>query len=157
MKRKLIRSFSVLLASVITLVLFFNFFYVVEIVDGNSMFPVFENNDKLLINKSIGFKGYNRSDIVMCRFADENGTFIKRIIGISGDEIECKDGRIYRNSEDITDSYYPDTYIKDDFGKVTVAENMYFVVGDNINISKDSRQNGCITRTQIIGRIETKL
>ena len=142
---------------IIIIFLITTFFYSVDIVDGSSMSPVLFTNDRVLINKTFIYKGYDHGDIVICKFPKTGGTYIKRVIGKSGDVLECVGGRVYRNKEDITDIYWPEIYIKNEFEKITVPENAYYLIGDNVNISKDSRQFGCVKQSLIIGKIEVNM
>lgn len=79
---------------------------------------------------------------------------VKRVIGVPGDEIDIKDGYVYKNGEKLKESYIEDlTFERDTFKyPVVVPEEEYFVLGDNRDVSKDSRQIGFIPRENIEGR-----
>lgn len=97
-----------------------------------------------------------RFDIVIFRYPDdESKRFIKRIIGLPGEKVEIRDGKVYINDseEPLDDSFVKDTPIGS-FGPYEVPENCYFMLGDNRNNSKDSRfwNNTFVEFDQIIGK-----
>jgi signal peptidase I len=78
--------------------------------------------------------------------------WIKRIIGEEGDTLEYKNGRVYRNGEELVEDY-----IKEDmtfpFETIVVPENHVFVMGDNRNGSRDSREIGPVPNENIVGKV----
>jgi len=80
-----------------------------------------------------------------------NEAFIKRIIGLPGDEVMVKNGKVIVNNEMLKENYIKE---KPDynFGPVTVPENQYLVLGDNRNNSYDSHYWGFVPREKFIGR-----
>lgn len=130
-------------------------------VVGNSMYPTLENRDLVIINKIIyRFKSPEKGDLI--GFYDEklDTKLVKRIIGKPGDVVDYREGAIYINGMALND---PDNYHVNDKGDLnypySVPENSYFVVGDNLNSSIDSRYQkiGCITKEHIVGRIEVRI
>ncbi len=126
---------------------------------GNSMSPVLSNSDSVLINKfSYELGEPERYDIIV--YENEDGDLsIKRIIGLPGEEIKIEDSKIYiRNGEEET--VLEDTYTEEKFepGYVTeytkIPMDEYFVMGDNRNLSEDSRFEyvGNIKREDILGK-----
>lgn len=102
------------------------------------------------------FSEPKRDDIVVFKFPDdESYLYVKRIIGLPGDKVEIKDGKVY-----INDSEQPleDKYIKEEmFGSwepYIVPEESYFMLGDNRNDSKDSRfwTNTFVKKDKILGK-----
>ncbi len=102
-----------------------------------------------------------RFDVVICRYPGRGETnFVKRIVGLPGDTVEIRDGYLYVNG-----ARYDEPYIKDEFrsgrlntfGPYTVPEGEYFVMGDHRNNSNDSRSQGSISRSMIIGHVRTVL
>lgn len=79
-------------------------------------------------------------------------SFIKRIIGMPGDKIQIKDGKVYVNGELKEESYTEDDTYSYKLTDFTVPENYYFLVGDNRDKSNDSRDFGCIPIDKIEGR-----
>ena len=83
-------------------------------------------------------------------------SYIKRVIGIPGDHIEIKDGKVYRNSEEIKEDYLRSgvtTTANGQFNNFIVPENTVFAMGDNRDASMDCRVFGCIP----LNKIESKV
>lgn len=82
-----------------------------------------------------------------------NVRLVKRVIGIPGDEIDIRDGSVYRNGEKLDEPYVKGpTYPREVIFPVKVPEGKYLVFGDNREVSKDSRTFGLIDRSQIEGK-----
>jgi len=132
-------------------------------VIGDSMDPTLVQNDQVLVEKvSKYFSGISVGDIVTIRTRDlpqhENGpNIIKRIIGMPGDTISIHDDGVYRNGERLNESYLAAdvlTEVRDpQFAEVTLGENEYYVMGDNREVSLDSRSIGAIPLSHMIGEV----
>ena len=157
-----LKLYTKLLAIILFAMLFARFInaYIIQetIVNGSSMNPTLENSDKLLIDK-FAFKigKLNRYDIVVFHHTDTS-LYIKRIIGLPGERVTIRKGRVYINGRILDD----DPLIKDNMhyagiakNGVKVGKNEYFVLGDNRNNSYDSRyeQVGVIKKSSIIGKV----
>lgn len=117
-------------------------------VDGASMNRTLEDGDILLLYKMTEI---NRYDIVVLDEEYDNEIIIKRIIGLPGETVEIKDNEIYINGRVIEDEYaYGDT---SDYEKITLADDEYFILGDNRLISKDSRYFGPVKESDLMGRV----
>ena len=102
------------------------------------------------------FKEPERYDIVIFHYPDdENQLFIKRLIGLPGDKVEIRDGKVYLNDSEtpIKEDYLPEMSAGS-FGPYYVPEDCYFMLGDNRNNSKDSRfwENTYVRFDQIVGK-----
>ena len=86
---------------------------------------------------------------------DESRLFIKRVIGLPGEVVEIKDGKVYIDGSPtpLDDSFIPEKMIGS-YGPYTVPENSYFMLGDNRNDSKDSRswKNKFVRFDQLVGK-----
>jgi len=128
-----------------------------------SMLPTLQINDRLIIDKvSYRFQDPQRGDIIVFMPPDSaslctgqpppiKDAYIKRVIGLPGDTVEVKEGKVFINKQPLQEKYieeipqYP-------YGPVVVAPNSYLVLGDNRNASCDSHYWGFVPRQNIIGR-----
>ena len=130
-------------------------------VEGTSMLPTLENDDSLIIDKfSYVIGSPKRYDIVVFPVKEEKGKqdyFIKRIIALPGETVSIDDGRVYINGTPLKSDKYGKESIKDaGLASVpqTLAQDEYFVLGDNRNMSTDSRNEmvGLVKRKDIVGK-----
>lgn len=144
-----------------------HFLFVMVSVDGQSMYPTLQHDDRLILNK---VRSIDRFDIVVFPAPDEpDNQYIKRVIGMPGDTIEYIEDDLYLNGEYVDEPYldhFEDeeffaSYITGNFtleslfGTETVPEGHYFVLGDNRLNSRDSRSFGFVSEENITG--ETRL
>ena len=129
------------------------------VVVGHSMEPTLSDNDNLIVDKiSYRFRDPERFDIVVFPFEYEKDTYyIKRIIGLPGERVRIDElGNIYINDELLEENYGAEVIENPGlaFEEITLAEDEYFVLGDNRNNSSDSRSPavGNVKRDRIIGR-----
>ena len=119
---------------VVVVLLVRSFIVTPGLVNGSSMEPTLHNNELVLINKIGLNKGIDRYDIVVVKY--ENSTIIKRVIGLPYETVEYINDTLYIDGE-IVNTKVDFEYTKD--FKLTAGKNEYIVLGDNRNISKDSR------------------
>lgn len=127
-------------------------------IPSSSMEPTLQINDRLIIEK-VSYKFHNpeRGDIVVFNPTDTlrsqnfKDAFIKRVIGLPGDEIKVQAGKVYVNDKALEEDYIaqPPDY---NFGPVTVPPDQYLVLGDNRNNSYDSHYWGFVPKDRLIGR-----
>ena len=102
-----------------------------------------------------------RFDVVICRYPGRGDTnFVKRVVGLPGDTVELKDGYLYVNNEKYDEPYIRDEYRSgwlNTFGPCTVPEGHFFVMGDHRNDSNDSRSQGPLPRSMIVGHVRSVL
>lgn len=129
-------------------------------VSGQSMQPLLNSGDVVLINRLAYDIGKpDRMDVVVFQREDKKAN-VKRVIGIPGDQVQIKDGLVYVNGEAVE---------AEGLGSVALAglaenpilleEGEYFLLGDNRDSSEDSRfaNVGNVTEEQIVGKVWLKL
>lgn len=131
---------------------------------GQSMSPALSNQDVLLLNKrAYTFKNPKRYDVIAFKLKeDTEGYFnIKRIVGLPGEKLQIKDGRIYINGEVLSDLPFEDLIMTEGLAldEMTLGDEEYFVIGDNCNNSEDSRyiNIGSISKKEISGKITFRI
>lgn len=137
---------------IIVVVLIRTFIITPGIVNGESMENTLYDGNFVLVNKIGLWFGIERFDIVVVKL--ETDTIIKRVIGLPGDTVRYADNILYINGEEINTPIEFET--TDDFTMVAKNDE-YIVLGDNRNISKDSRVIGPIKRNQIKGKVNIVL
>lgn len=120
------------------------------------MLPSFHDGERLLVDKlSYRFREPRHGEVIVFKYpADRQKRFIKRIVGVPGDEILIRDFTVYVNGKPLEEASYILGPTLRPFGPVVVPEGTYFVLGDNRNRSEDSRnpQVGFVPRDHIVGR-----
>jgi len=179
MKKSVVREYFEALAIAVVLALFVRtwVFQAFKIPTG-SMEPNLLVGDHLIVNKMIfapavtGFerallprRDIRRGDIAVFKFPEDPARdFIKRIIGLPGDQLELRRKRIYVNGTALDEPYAhfavplsPDTGrrtddLREEYGPVTVPPGQFFAMGDNRDNSQDSRYWGFVPATYIKGQ-----
>ncbi len=129
-------------------------------VKGQSMTPNFGNGDYLIVDEiSYRFREPQRGEVIIFRYPQESSyRFIKRIIGLPGETVEIKEGKIviYENNQPQVLNeldYLPSSLKTSGDILVTLGEDEYFVLGDNRAFSFDSRKFGLVPEEKIVGRV----
>lgn len=122
-------------------------------VEGASMEPNFYDKEYLIIDEiSYRFNEPQRGEVIVFKNPENTSVyFIKRIIGLPGEEVDIKDGHVYIDGATLVESYITE-FSSEDYGPIILNDNEYFVLGDNRNNSHDSRRIGAIPENDIIGR-----
>lgn len=152
----------ILLAVILALVIRTFFFQAFKIPTG-SMRPTLIESDRVLVNKILyRFQEPKRGDIIVFRYpVDGKRDFIKRLVGLPGETIEIRQGKIFANGvelpqESILNKFY--YYNREDWQygkenqKIEVPQDAYFALGDNSAQSSDSRNWGFVPKKNMIGK-----
>ena len=132
-------------------------------VDGRSMYPTLEDGEVGLMNVfSAKFTDIDRFDVVVAYNEESGENWVKRVIGLPGDTVYAKDDVVYVNGLPIEEPYLDTDYVNQirergdyftqDFDKITLGEDEYFLMGDNRVVSYDSRRVGPFKRDDIKGK-----
>ena len=150
---------AIILAFVITL------FIKPTLVRGDSMLPTLHENDYLIINK-IGYKvgEPKNGDVIVFKsdLEQNDGTnkdLVKRIIGIEGDRIIIKDGKVYVNDKLLNETYLSQGMDTKGDIDLVIPQGKLFVLGDNREVSLDSRyeQVGLVDISDVEGKVLIRL
>ena len=143
----------VISVAVSTFIIFF--LYQPVRVEGTSMLPMLEDQDRLFINKLAYRVGdIHRGDVIVFLYPhDHQKSYIKRVIALPGDDLRIDHGRVYVNGKQLTEKYVPPRFTDDrSLPEAIVPQHQYFVMGDHRSISSDSRDFGAVDRGLIYGK-----
>ena len=132
------------------------------VVEGTSMLPQLHDGERLLVNKlvyykfkSISWGHLDRGDIVVFWYpSDPDKSYVKRIIGLPGETVEVRNGKVYIDGKELNEPYLDTIHnqnLRDNVLK-SVDEHYYFVMGDNRDNSSDSRVWGLVPEKYIYGK-----
>jgi signal peptidase I len=144
-----------LVISVVVSAFIIIFLYQPVRVEGTSMLPMLEDQDRLFINKLAYHVGeIQRGDVVVFLYPhDHEKSYIKRVIALPGDTLKIDHGVVYVNGKQIPEPYVPQQF-EDDRSQpeMTIPAHEYFVMGDHRSISSDSREFGPVDHDLIYGK-----
>jgi len=128
-------------------------------VVGESMIPTLHDSQQYLLNRWVYyFRAPKRNEVVVLRDPSDKGFAVKRVIGMEGDKVVFRRGRVYVNDHELKEPYLvpgmstfpcPDTKEQ----VFILQKDQYFVLGDNRRNSTDSRAYGPVSRQSILGLI----
>lgn len=174
-KRNYIALIITISAAIITLLAIFYFFvFSPNEVNGPSMLPNYNDNDIVLVSRpfkwlygsdfseSLGI-GFKRDDVVVFNLKSE-GDVVKRIIGLPGETISMRNGYIYIDDIQYTPNYQVINILNNDgaalrnnIGSITLGSDEFFLMGDNRDVSYDSREIGPVKIDDIKGKVIFKI
>ena len=147
---------------IVVFILFGVFFVQPVVVEGTSMLPQLHDGERLLVNKlvyykiqSISWGHIERGDIVVFWYPnDPDKSFVKRVIGLPGETVEVRSGRILVNGIELREPYLDTEHNLSlpSWPAKKVDDHHYFVMGDNRDNSLDSRYWGLVPEKYIYGK-----
>ena len=168
-KKESIEWMRTIFIGVLLAVFFRTFFFATYVVEGKSMMPTLQDGNMLIVNK-VGYQlgELNRFDVVVFH-ANKQEDYVKRIIGLPGDQIVYKHDKLYINGQFIEEPYL-DAYKKQIHGRQltgdftleeltnekVVPQGFIFVIGDNRLGSWDSRHFGFVKIEQVVGKVDLR-
>ena len=159
MWQEITSAVQTLVSAAVYATLIVTFGFQVARVEGQSMAPTLEDQDRLIVNKAI-YRIFEprRGDIVMLYYPlNPDKSFVKRVIAEEGDTVRIIDGRVYVNDIPLQDDYVkPDFRSHDDWGPQVIPEGYDFVMGDHRNNSSDSRIWHFVPKKYIIGKVQIR-
>lgn len=165
--KKFIKELVPYVVIVIVVVLVRSFLITPVIVRGDSMDETLHDGEVLLLNKIVyRVDDINRFDIVVIKDQDDD-YIIKRVIGMPGDDVSYKRDNLYINGKRVVNEFTEDETndftleeiceINSDDCSNGIPSDKYLVLGDNRDVSADSRVKGLIDRDQILGETSIRL
>jgi signal peptidase I len=158
---ELVAWLKTLVSAAVYATLIVTFGFQVARVEGQSMAPTLQDQDRLIVNK-FEYRLPNHApkvgDIVMLLYpSDPEKSFVKRVVAEPGDTIRSVNGRVYRNDDPLPDEFIPEDFRSyDNWGPEIVREGYYFVMGDHRNNSSDSRSWGEVPEKYILGKVQLR-
>lgn len=147
---KIIKELIPYIIIIVVVVLIRCFIVTPVVVNGTSMYPTLKDKDIVLLKKFD--KNIERFDIIVFNY--NNSRLIKRVIGLPGEHVKYVNGILYINNEKIEDVELDvETYnfYLEDLGYDKIPDDYYFVLGDNREVSQDSRTIGLVSKKDICG------
>lgn len=146
----------VALWSAISFLVFSRYVMATVIIDGASMEPSMSSGDTCMLNRLEALIGsVDRGEVVVLQDRGPQDFAIKRVIGLPNDEVEIRDGMVFINGERLDESYLlrGTRTLVPVVGRerFKVGPDSYFVLGDNREISEDSRYYGPVKKSSLLG------
>ncbi len=150
--RSWVRDLAVAVGLAIVIIVFL---YQPVKVEGTSMAPLLSDQERIFINKYLyRYESIQRGDVVVFWYPlDPSKSFIKRVIGMPGETVELRQGRVFVNNRSLEESYVPPQFAESvTYGPTLVPAEHYFVLGDHRASSNDSRVFGPVPARSIYGK-----
>jgi len=161
-----------LVAIAIALVLLFvihQFLFLTYSVKGDSMYPTLKDGEKVIVSRINYTLGNIDDGDVIVFHADKKSDYVKRVIGRAGDTVSYKGDTLYVNDKEVKEPYLDENklaktnvLLTENFsvedlvnsgGKAKIPDGQLLVLGDNREVSKDSRYFGLIKEEQVVGEV----
>ena len=165
--KNFLKEFLPYVIIVVVVIIIRSFIVTPVVVRGESMDNTLNDGQVLFLSKiSYRFSNIKRFDIIVIHDIDDD-LIIKRVIGLPGDDVIYKDNKLYINGKYVKDKYANgDTSdfnlqniceINEDDCVSKIPKNKYLALGDNREVSADSRMKGLFDRKQILGKATLRI
>ncbi len=149
-------SMAFIISALIVFIVF-RFIIGLSFVSGDSMYPTLQSGEAVVYLRTV--RNYKRGDIISIR-VPSGDYYVKRVIAVAGDVVDIRGGEVYVNEELVENVYGTGETLKQQGAVIypyTVRQGNVFVLGDNRQVSVDSRSFGEVNRIQIRGKIILRL
>jgi signal peptidase I len=129
----------------------------IYVIPSGSMRPSLETGDHILVTP-YRFSAPRRGDVIVFRAPGDSGTLmVKRVIGLAGDLIDSRGGRVRIGQHALAEPYLLKQAATDSIAPQIIPADSFFVMGDNREDSSDSRRWGALQRELVVGRVRMVL
>lgn len=153
MRRRLWLYIGIVTVLLIAAYFVFDSFYVYYRVNGDSMAPTLHDGEVYRVSKR---ESIQRGDVIAFRSDQESLTYIKRVIALPGERVAIRGNHVYINDRKLAEPYLPNHPDIKDVAMITVPPAHFYVLGDERLDSYDSRHFGPISRSRVIGKLQTE-
>lgn len=153
-KTALLEVLESIIIAVLLAVLIRLFILAPFVIPSGSMIPTLIEGDRIIVSK-ITYRIWEpqRGDVIVFKYPrDPSRDYVKRLIGLGGETVALKNNRLFINGQEVTEKYLPSGLHFNDYGPVRVPEGHYLMLGDNRNVSEDSRYWGPLPEKNIVGK-----
>lgn len=157
--RNMIEWVVVIGGAVLITVLLRTFAFQTFYIPSESMVPTLQVGDRIVVNKLPD--DFHRGNIVVFEKPDTwnaaHAVLIKRIIGLPGETLEIRDNAVYIDGERLVEPYLAEGATMPDYGPFVIPDDNIMVMGDNRTFSSDSRENGPVPLSDVVGRAALRI
>lgn len=153
MRRRLWLYIGIVTVLLIAAYFVFDSFYVYYRVNGDSMAPTLHDGEVYRVSKR---ESIQRGDVIAFRSDQESLTYIKRVIALPGERVAIRGNHVYINDRKLAEPYLPNHPDIKDVAMITVPPAHFYVLGDERLDSYDNRHFGPISRSRVIGKLQTE-
>ena len=125
------------------------FVCVLAYVKGRSMQDTLRDGEIVFALRRSLYGEIRRFDVVLCKYPQRKGLFVKRVVGLPGETLRIEDDVLYVNGEAVEEDFPKRSCLRP-MTERCVPDNAYFVMGDNRPASRDSRSVGPISQEEIV-------